>query len=340
MDKRIDIAVVGATGLIGGAVLELLAERDLPLGTLYPLASAESDGEIVEFGKRRLTVHALAAFDFSKVQIVIFCVPPEVSTEYIPLASQQGCWVIDHSWLLRERDDVPLVVASVNPEDIDLAREHKLLACPDSAVSILAPVIKLLNDKNQVERVNVVQMRAVSDIGKIGIDELSKQSIALFNLKPIVCQHFDQQIAFNVIAAQNAAGKAGRYDLESQTQTELRKIGHDRDLMVNTTITHVPVFYGHSLAVQLELQNDVDEQALKRMIKNSSDLRYELDKKAASVPTPVNEGSNQVGISFGRLTKDKTWDRGLNLWLVADNVRQGCAINSVQITEILVKDYL
>ena len=215
-----------------------------------------------------------------------------------------------------------------------------MLACPDSAVSMLAPVIKLINDKNQVERVNVVQMRAVSDIGKIGIDELSKQSIALFNLKPIVCQHFKQQIAFNVIADQNAAGKAGRYDLESQTQTELRKIGHDRDLMVNTTITHVPVFYGHSLAVQLEMQNDVDEQVLKRMIKNSPVLRYQLDKKSASVPTPVTEGSNQVGISIGRLTKDKTWERGLNLWLVADNVRQGGAINSVQITEILVKDHL
>jgi len=340
MDKRIDIAVIGATGLVGSAVLEMLAERELPIRNIFPLASSHNEGEIVEYGKRRLILHTLAGFDFSKVQIAIFCVPAQVSEEYIPQATAQGCWVIDHSWLLRERDDVPLVVPSVNPQDIELARAQKLLACPDSAVSMLAPVIKLLNDKNQVERVNVVQMRAVSEIGKKGIDELSKQSIALFNLKPIVCQHFKQQIAFNVIATQNASSEAGGYDLESQTQTELRKIGHDRDLMVNTTITHVPVFYGHSLAVQLEMQNDVDEQVLKRMIKNSPVLRYEQDKKSAGVPTPISAGSNQVGISIGRLNKDKTWERGLNLWLVADNVRQGCAINSVQITEILVKDYL
>lgn len=340
MDKHIDIAVVGATGLVGSAVLDLLAERETPVGNIYPLASSHNEGEIVEFGKRRLTLHTLEHFDFGKVQIAIFCVPAAVAAEYIPLASQHGCWVIDHSWVLRDRDDVPLVVSSVNPQDIELAREQKLLACPDSAVSMLAPVIKLFNDKNQVERVNVVQMRAVSDIGKIGIDELSKQSIALFNLKPIVCQHFKQQIAFNVIAAQNAAGVAGGYDLESQTQTELRKIGHDRELMVNTTITHVPVFYGHSIAVQLELQNDIDEQALNKLIKKSSELHYQTDRKSASVPTPVTAGSNQVGISLGRLRKDPTWERGVNLWLVADNVRQGCAINSVQIAEILVKDYL
>ena len=338
MDKQIDIAVVGATGLIGGAVLELLAERALSLGNVYPLASEDSDGEVLEFGQRRLTVHTLAQFDFRKVQIAIFCVPAKVSEAYIPLASQQGCWVIDHSVALRGREEIPLIVASVNPEDIERAREHKLLACPDSAVSMLAPLIKLLNDNNQVERVNVVQMRAVSDIGKIGIDELSKQSIALFNLKPIVCQYFTPQIAFNVIAGH--AGAPNEYDLERETQAELRKIGHDRDLMVNTTITHVPVFYGHSLSVQMELRDEPDLPQLNKLIKNSSELHNQTDRTSASVPTPVNEGSNQVGISIGRLTKDPTWERGLNLWLVADNVRQGCAINSVQITEILVKDYL
>ena len=340
MTKTVEIAVVGATGLIGAAVLELLADTEIPFGNIYPLASTQSDGEIVEFGKRRLTVHTLEHFDFAKVQIAIFCVPAEVSQEYIAKASAQGCWVIDHSWELRARDDVPLIVPSVNPQDIADAREHKLIACPNSIVSILAPVIQILNDKNQVERVNVVTMCAVSDIGKTGIDELSKQSIALFNLKPIVCEHFKQQIAFNIIAGDQTGGLPGRYDRERQTQAELRKIVHDSELLVNTTVTHVPVFYGHSLAIQLEMQNETDEQAIKRLIKKSPILRYQGDTKTKTVASPVNEGSNQEGIAVGRLTRDATWERGLNLWIVADNVRQGAAINSVQITEILVKDYL
>ena len=337
MIDSVDIAVIGATGLVGGTVLELLAERDLPFGNIYPLASTASDGKVVHFGQRRLTVHALDNFDFGKVQIAIFCVPASVTQDYLPRAIENGCWVIDHSWLLRAREGVPLIQASVNPQDIDSARAQKLLASPDSAVSMLAPLIKILNEHNQVERVNVVQMRAVSDIGKNGIDELSKQSIALFNLKPIVCQYFNPQIAFNVI---RSPGYTGEYALEHQTQAELRKISHDRDLMVTTTITHVPVFYGHSLSVQVELRDEVDLQELNKLIKKSSQLYYPTDRTSVSDPTPINEGANQVGIAIGRPIQDPGWDRGMNLWLVADNIRQGCAINSVQVTEILVKDYL
>lgn len=340
MIKSIDIAIVGATGLVGSAVLDLLADRDLPFGKIYPLASANSDGDFVEFGKRSLTVHSLENFDFSRVHIAIFCVPAAVSQQFIPKASQQDCWVIDHSTALREREDVPLVVPSVNPQDIEQACKQKLIACPDSAVSILAPVLHLLNEKNQVERVNVVALRAVSAVGKAGIDELSKQSIALFNLKPIVCEQFQQQIAFNILAEYDASNLQGAYDLEQQIQSELARVIHDGELLVNTTLSHVPVFYGHSLSVQLEMQDEVDERTIVQAIKKSPSLNYLGDKKTNSVPTPINHGSNQEGISIGRLSKDQTWARGLNLWLVADNVRQGAAINSVQIVEILVKDYL
>ena len=339
MSKSIDIAVVGATGLIGGAVLERLAQTDLNIGHLYPLASEESDGSVVEFGKRHLTVHSLERFDFSKVQIAILCVPASVVEDILPRISKQDCWLIDHSTALRKRHDVPLVVATVNPGDITQARDNRFIACPDSGVSMLSPLVHMLNEYSQVQRVNVVMLRAVSDIGKIGIDELSKQSIALFNLKPMVREQFKQQIAFNVIA-QHAKPTEQAYDLEQQIEMELRKISHCHELKVNAMLAHVPVFYGHSLSVQLELSEPVDLDRFCKMIKKSPDLRLVAEDEDEELPTPVTHGANQEGVFIGRLHKDNTSERGMCMWLVADNVHQTAAINSVQITEILVKDYL
>jgi len=339
MIESVDIAVVGATGLVGGAVLERLAQADLKIGNLYPLASDDSDGSTVEFGQRHLSVHALDKFDFSKVQIAILCVPAGVVTEILPRISKQSCWVIDHSTALRQHTDVPLIVASVNPDDIEQAGMNRRVACPDSAVAMLSPLLKLLNQHNQVQHVNVVMLRAVSDIGKSGIDELSKQSIALFNLKPIVREHFHQQIAFNVIP-QRAILSKQNYDLEIQTEMELHRIHHDQDARVHTMIAHVPVFYGHSLAVQIELRDPAELGTLQAMIKRSPDLHLSSENDDQAVPTPVTDGSNQEGVHIGRLQVDPTNTRSLGLWMVSDNVHQAAAINSVQITEILVKGYL
>lgn len=339
MTKPVEIAVVGATGLIGGAVIERLADADLTIGKLYPLASDDSDGEIVSFGQRNLTVHSLAHFDFSQVQLVILCVPVAVVVEYLPRIQKEGCWVIDHSTFLRQRADVPLVTALVNPGDIALAQANKLIACPDSAANMLSPLLHMLNEKNQVQRANVTVLRAVSDIGKSGIDELSKQSIALFNLKPIVREKFSQQIAFNVIPyVTECSGQ--EYDLEQQIEMELRKICHDNGLKVHTTMAYVSVFYGHSIAIQLELRDRFDLGGIQDSIKNSSTLVSVPDAEENELPTPVTHGANQEGLFVGRLHKDPSHERGLGMWLVADNVHQAVAINSVQITEILVKDYL
>jgi aspartate-semialdehyde dehydrogenase len=196
----------------------------------------------------------------------------------------------------------------------------------------------VLNENNQVMHVNLTVLRAASDIGKAGIDELSKQSIALFNLKPIERAHFEEQIAFNVIPYEAESAELA-YDLEHQLGMELRKIHHQPGLRINAMLAHVPVFYGHSMSIQLGLSKPFNLADVEKMIKKSPVLASAVTAEGA-VPTPITHGANQEGVFIGRLHTDKSTEQGLSLWMVADNVHQTAAINSVQIAEILVKGYL
>lgn len=345
MDKKIDIAVVGATGLVGRAVLEHLAESNLSVGQIYPLASDHSDAESVLFGKRNLSIHTLSGFNFSDVQLCFFCVPAEVVSEYIGKAVAADCYCIDFSEVSRLNSDVPLVVAGVNEEDLQ-GMQGKVVASPDSSITHLAMLLSPLKVLDVIERVNVTLMRSVSEFGKQAIDELSAQSIALFNLKPIKTKHFSRQIAFNVLphACHTTGSKVGsnasRNDsnMVADLELELRKILHDDALSLNSMLTQVPVFFGHSMTVQFEFAAEVPIKKVTALIKQTSDLHL-LDQGLNS-PTAITEAVNQSGIYVGSVRQDPTWPQGVNLWAVADNVHQGAAINGVQLAEILVKDYL
>jgi len=331
----VDVAVIGATGLVGSAVLEHLAESDIPVGKIFALASDNSVAENISSGKRQLSVEALTGFDFSQVQLCFFCVPADIADEYLPKATEANCYCIDFSTSSRLNDDVPLIVSGVNEQDLE-ALNGKIVASPDSSIVHLAQILAPLHELGPIERVNTTLLRAVSEVGRKGIDELSQQSIALFNLKPINKEHFLAQIAFNVLP--HACHADAQNQLANDLQRELIKVMHDEALLLNVSLTQVPVFYGHSMTLQLEFSQDADVARVTGLLAGASDLHF--TGRDANRPDTVSDAVNQKGVFLGCVRQDPTWQNGINLWAVADNIHQGAAINGVQIGEILVKSYL
>ncbi|MEJ2399387.1 MAG: aspartate-semialdehyde dehydrogenase [Gammaproteobacteria bacterium] len=328
-----DIAVVGATGLVGTAVLELLAQRSFPVGQVFPLASENSEGDSVAFGKRHLSVHTLEGFDFRQVQLALFCVPASVATQYIPSATQANCVVVDLSEAYRLDPQVPLVVAEVNADAIADYQQRNLIACPDSSILQLALTLQPLHQHNPLERINAVLLRAVSELGRAGIDELSGQSIALFNLKEIKRKQFEQQIAFNVLGQAGGRNVKDGANREMQLQQELQKILEDPDIGMNATAIQVPVFFGHSAALHVEFEDKLSTEQARKLLESQTRIRLVEDASA------VSHAASDEHIYVSRVREDPTWDRGLNLGTVLDNV-SAAANNGVHVAEILVKDYL
>lgn len=338
MDTTIDIAVIGATGLVGSAVLEHLSESNISAGQIYPLASDDSETVSVSFGNKHLSVHPLSEFDFNKVQLCFFCVPAEVVRATIEKAVAANCYCIDFSEHSRLKDGVPLVVAGVNDQELE-ELQGRVVASPDSSIAHLACILAPLMKLGVIERVTANLMRAVSEHGRKAIDELSEQSIALFNLKPINTRYFGQQIAFNVLphACQTPVSD-GKTGMNARLQEELRKVLGDKALLFNSFLTQVPVFFGHSLVIQLEFATEHPITKIVDLIINTSELHL-IDQEMNS-PSAVGNAVNQPGVYLGPIQQDPTWPQGINLWATADNINQGAAINGVQLAEILVKGYL
>ena len=334
-----DIAVVGATGLVGSAVLELLAQRNFPVAQLYPLASENSEGTSIEFGKHRLTVHNLDGFDFRGVQLALFCVPEDVAKSYALEASQAGCAVIDLSEAFRLDPDIPLVIAEVNGQAVAGFQKKNIIACPDSSIIQCLLALSPLHQRNPLERINAVFMRAVSEIGKTGIDELSRQSIALFNLKEIKSEQFAHQVAFNVLAQAGGRKVKDGTKLERNLQLELQKILEDPDIGMNATATQVPVFFGHSAALHIEFKDKFSTEQAQKLLETQPRLSLVNKPRQTEYATAVSHAANDEQIYVSRVREDPSWERGLNLWVVSDNIRTA-ANNGVQVAEILVKGYL
>ncbi|MBI1425337.1 MAG: aspartate-semialdehyde dehydrogenase [Gammaproteobacteria bacterium] len=334
-----DVAVVGATGLVGGAVLELLARRNFPIGQLYPLASENSEGKSVEYGDHRLTVHLLDNFDFRNVQLALFCVPSDVAKVHIPEASQAGCTVIDFSDAYRLDPAVPLVVAEVNPHALAEVSDGSIIASPDSSIIQCLLALHPLHQRNPLERINAVFMRAVSELGQAGIDELSSQSIALFNMKEMKSREFSQQIAFNVLAQSGGKKVKDGAKQEYHLQQELQKILEDPDIGMNVTATQVPVFFGHSAALHIEFKDKFSTEQAQKLFGTQTRIRLVNEARQARFATAVSHAANDENIYISRLREDPSWDRGLNMWVVSDNIRTA-ANNGVLVAETLVKDYL
>ncbi|MCG5524122.1 aspartate-semialdehyde dehydrogenase [Ectothiorhodospira haloalkaliphila] len=340
MSKTYDVAVVGATGAVGETMLSILAERKFPVGQVYALASSRSAGSRVSFGDRQLVVQDLAEFDFSKVQIGLFSPGASVSKEYAPKAAAAGCVVIDNTSQFRYDDDIPLVVPEVNPHAVAQHTNRGIIANPNCSTIQMLVALKPLHDAVGIERINVATYQAVSGTGKDAIEELAGQSARLLNGQPVECQVYPKQIAFNCLPHIDVFLENGYTKEEMKMVWETRKIFEDEAIQVNPTTVRVPVFYGHSEAVHIETRDKISAEKARELLAAAPGVEV-LDERAdGGYPTAVTEGANRDPVFVGRIREDISHPRGLNMWVVADNVRKGAALNSIQIAEVLIKDYL
>ncbi|HEV2110914.1 MAG TPA: aspartate-semialdehyde dehydrogenase [Gammaproteobacteria bacterium] len=339
--KTFDVAVVGATGAVGGAMLEILAERDFPCGKVYALASERSVGERVAFAGRELKVENLADFDFSRVQLGLFSPGASVSAVYAPKAAAAGCVVVDNTSRFRYEADIPLVVPEVNPEALAQYKVRGIVANPNCSTIQLMVALKPIYDAVGIERINIATYQAVSGAGRSGIEQLASETALLLNGKPLEKGgKFPRQIAFNVLPQVDDFQDNGYTREEMKIMWETRKILGDDDIKVNATAVRVPVFYGHSEAVHLETRDRITAQAARALLAKAPGVVVLDDRRPGGYPTAVTEAARRDAVFVGRIREDLSHPRGLDLWVVADNVRKGAALNSVQIAELLVKSYL
>jgi aspartate-semialdehyde dehydrogenase len=338
--KTIDVAIVGATGAVGETMLSILAERRFPVGNVFPLASSRSAGSSVEFGRQELTVGDLAEFDFSKVQVALFSAGSSVSEEYAPKAAAAGCIVIDNTSQYRYEGDVPLVVPEVNPEAITEYRNRGIIANPNCSTIQMVVALKPLYDAAGIERLNVATYQAVSGAGRRAVAELATQSAALLNGKPIKPEVMPAQIAFNALPHIDRFEDNGYTREEMKMVWETRKILGDDAIQVNPTAVRVPVFYGHSEAIHLETREKLGAIEAREILRQAPGIMIMDEPHAGGYPTAVTEAAHEDAVFVGRIREDLTHPRGLDLWVVADNLRKGAALNSVQIAELLIRDYL
>ncbi|HBA35356.1 MAG TPA: aspartate-semialdehyde dehydrogenase [Gammaproteobacteria bacterium] len=340
MSKKYNVAVVGATGAVGEVMLSILAERQFPVNHVYPLASARSVGKRVAFGEKMLKVEDLAEFDFSKVQIALFSAGGSVSAEFAPKAAAAGCVVIDNTSHFRYHDDIPLVVPEVNPQALANYRATNIIANPNCSTIQMVVALKPLHDAAVIKRINVCTYQAVSGTGKSAIEELAGQTASLLNGKPIDTKVYPKQIAFNVLPHIDQFQDNGYTKEEMKMVWETQKILEDKTIQVNPTAVRVPVFYGHSEAVHIETQEKLSAQAARELLAAAPGVKV-LDERAdGGYPTPVTEGAGKDAVYVGRIREDISHPKGINLWVVSDNVRKGAALNSVQIAETMLKEYI
>jgi aspartate-semialdehyde dehydrogenase len=340
MTKTFDVAVVGATGVVGEAMLEILKERKFPVGEVHALASERSVGKTVDFGGKQLKVGNLADFDFSQVQIGLFSAGASISAEFAPKAAAAGCVVIDNTSQFRYDDDIPLVVPEVNEAAIADYTTRGIIANPNCSTIQMVVALKPIYDAVGIERINVCTYQAVSGAGRDLIEDLVRQTTLLLNGRPLELKGPTKQIAFNAIPHIDVF-LDNRYTKEEMKMVwETRKILGDDEILVNPTAVRIPVFYGHSEAVHIETRDKISAAEVVALLQQAPGVEVIDGVETGSYPTAVTESSGADPVFVGRVREDISHPRGIDLWVVADNIRKGAALNSVQIAEKLAKNYL
>ncbi len=340
MSKVYNVAVVGATGAVGEAMLSILEERNFPVGEVYALASSNSVGKRIPFKGGSLRVEDLATFDFSKVQIGLFSPGASVSEIYAPIAAAAGCIVIDNTSQFRYEDDIPLIVPEVNPEKIADYKNRGIIANPNCSTIQMLVALKPIHDAVGITRINVCTYQAVSGTGKEAIEELGTQTLNLLNLQPISATVYPKQIAFNVLPQIDVFMDNGYTKEEMKMVWETKKIMGDDSILVNATAVRVPVFYGHSEAVHIETRLKITANEVRTLLATAAGVTIIDERVNGSYPTAVTDSSGHDDVFVGRIREDISHPQGIDLWVVSDNVRKGAALNSVQIAEVLIKDYI
>ncbi len=340
MTEKYDIAVVGATGVVGESILAILKEREFPVGTVYALASERSIGKQVDFGTRTLTVDNLADFDFSQVKIGLFSAGGSISAEYAPQAVAAGCVVIDNTSHFRYDDDIPLVVPEVNADAIANYTTRGIIANPNCSTIQMLVALKPIYDAVGIERINVATYQAVSGAGRKAVEELVRQTTMMLNGRPLEIDGDDKQIAFNAVPHIDVF-QDNRYTKEEMKIVwETRKILADDDILVNPTAVRIPAFYGHSEAINIETKAKISAADVCKLMSDAPGVELMDGVETGKYPTAVTDSSGKDAVFVGRVREDISHPRGINLWVVSDNIRKGAALNSVQIAEILAKNYL
>jgi len=338
MDRQFRVAVVGATGLVGETMVSVLEEREFPVAQLFALASERSLGRSVSFRGRSIPVQELKSFDFAQCDFALFSAGAAVSREHAPRAVTAGCLVIDNTSEFRYRDDVPLVVPEVNPQALTAVGKSGIIANPNCSTIQLVVVLKPLHDAAQLERVDVATYQSVSGAGRAALEELARQSIAALSGRGQSGGEGEggaKPLAFNCIPHIDVFQDNGYTREEMKIVWETRKILGVPQLRVNATAVRVPVFYGHSEVVHISTREALSAAAARELLRTAPGVTVLDEPRTGGYPTAATEAANRDTVYVGRIREDLAPDRGLNLWVVADNVRKGAATNSVQIAEAL-----
>ena len=335
-----NVALVGATGAVGETLIGILAERRFPVAEFVPLASAKSAGEKVALGARQVTVRDLDAFDFKGIDIAFFSAGGAVSRVHAPRAAAAGAVVIDNTSEFRREADIPLVVSEVNPDAIAGYTNRGIIANPNCSTMQMLVALAPIHREAGIERINVATYQSVSGAGRSGIEELGKQTAALLNFQEIKPSKFSKQIAFNVIPHIDDFQDNGYTREEMKMVWETRKILGDESIQVNPTAVRVPVFLGHAEAVHVETRDRITAARVRELLQSAPGVVVIDERKAGGYPTPVGDAAGEDAVFVGRIREDISHPRGIDLWIVSDNIRKGAALNAVQIAELLVKTYL
>jgi len=337
MDK-VNVAIVGATGAVGQAMLEILEERDFPVAQLALLASERSAGKRYQFHGKSVMVQRLDEFDWAGTQIGLFSAGGALSADFAPKAAAAGCVVIDNTSQFRYDSDVPLIVPEVNAHRLGDYRQRNIIANPNCSTIQMLVALKPLHDAARIRRINVATYQAVSGAGAAGIEELATQTANLLNIKPIEASVMSKQIAFNAVPHIDKFQDNGYTKEEMKMVWETRKIFEDDSIMVNPTCVRVPVFYGHSEAVHIETERKLGAAEARELLRAAPGVTVIDDPEHNGFPTAAVDAAGHDPVFVGRIREDISHPTGLDLWVVSDNVRKGAALNSVQIAELLLEN--
>ena len=333
------VAVVGATGVVGHEMLSILAERAFPVSEVCAVASERSAGGEVSFGEDDvLKVQDLGRFDFKGVDIALFSPGAKVSAVHAPRAAKAGAIVIDNTSQFRMDPDVPLIVPEVNPEAIVDYKKRGIIANPNCSTMQMVVALKPLHDLARIKRIVVSTYQSVSGAGREAMDELFNQTRSIYVNDPVKKEHFTKQIAFNAIPHIDVFMDDGSTKEEWKMAVETRKI-LDPDIHVTATCVRVPVFIGHAEAVNVEFERPITEEQARAALKSAPGVSV-IDHRVDEGYVTPQESAGEDPVYVSRIRKDPTVAHGLNLWIVADNLRKGAALNAVQIAEVLARDYL
>jgi len=328
------VAVVGATGNVGREILDILEERGFPVDEVIAVASRRSQGTEVSFGDRTLKVKALENVDFSKIDICLMSAGGAISKEWSPKIAAAGCIVIDNSSTWRMDPDVPLIVPEVNADAIEGFRKKNIIANPNCSTAQLVVALKPIHDKVGIKRVVVATYQSVSGAGKEAMDELFEQTRAIFVSDPVETKKFTKRIAFNVIPHIDVFMEDGSTKEEWKVSAETKKM-LDPKIKVTCTAVRVPVFIGHSEAVNIEFENPITADEAREILREAPGCLVIDKRENGGYITPL-ESAGEDATYISRIREDPTVDNGLNMWVVSDNLRKGAALNAVQIAELLV----